>query len=255
MKSSKLNRFLLTVFLFLSCLQGFSQLVGTRIDVQSAHFSDKMWIFTEPSCTRFYDNGWDGYKMLGTSQAPQLYAVEPDGNYQIDVIPDINNTNISFTSGIDTTYTLTFTHQYLSNRYDKLYLIDSLTNKTIDIYENSAQYTFSATNRAPLTRFKIVTNLESANQPITNVATSTTEITDHTKKLKIYSFQKNICLENTGDQTGTITIYSAVTGKVFKIVPINSNKITIISTNTPTGAYVVRTVTQTDEFTTKILIL
>lgn len=159
MKTNYIKQLLVTATLFTCMLQGFSQISGTRIDVQGAYFSDQMWVFSVPTCTRYFDNGWDGYKMLGTSQAPQIYAVEPDGNYQVDAVPNFNDTYISFIAGVDTSYTLTFTNQDLALGYQTLYLIDSVANKTVDIFTTGTQYSFTASNLTPIKRFKIVTTL------------------------------------------------------------------------------------------------
>lgn len=255
MKLTKFKPLLVTIPLLLFWLQGFSQLVGSRIDVkgQSNCFSDKMWLFTVSTCTRYFDNGWDGFKMIGTSQAPQIYAVEPDGNYQIDVVSDVNNTSISFIAGMDTTYTMTFTHQYLSNKYSQLYLIDSIANKIIDIYTSGTNYTFSASNKIPVNRFKIVTGLNNQST-INSTATSVNEIKDQAKNIKIYSFQKNIYISNTGDQPGKVKVYNATTGNVITTASINSNGISTISTDVPAGTYIINCVTQNEDITTKVLV-
>jgi hypothetical protein len=136
------------------------ELVCTLIDVRGTRYSDRMWIFSVPQCTRGFDNGWDGYKMFGSPVTPQIFAMEAAGNFQVNSIPDINNSYLGFKAGEDTAYTLTFTHQLIETRYKKLYLIDSIANKTIDIYATGTKYAFVAHKTdAILKRFKIVTNL------------------------------------------------------------------------------------------------
>ena len=98
MKTTTFKSLLVKLALILMVSQVSAQnLVATRIDVKGSIYSDKMWIFTVATCTRNYDNGWDGFKMFGSPITPQLYALEPDGNYQIDVIPNINNTCLGST--------------------------------------------------------------------------------------------------------------------------------------------------------------
>lgn len=142
-------------------------LVGTRIDVQGALYSDQMWLFSASTSTRGYDWGWDGYKMFGSSLSPQLFAVEGVENYQIDVVPDLNNTCLGFIAGEDSVYTFTFTHQNLSFGYQHLYLVDSIANKTVDVYADGTKYTFTATNKTIVKRFKIVTSIPSVTIPQT----------------------------------------------------------------------------------------
>lgn len=159
MKTSTLKTLFVTLVLALSFTNTQAQLLTSiRIDVQGSRYSDQMWVFSVASCSRYFDNGWDGYKMFGTSVAPQIFALEPDGIYQVDAVPDLNNTNISFWAGEDTTYTFSFNNENLSLQYTQLYLIDLVANKTIDIFASGTKYTFNVQPSAePVNRFKIVT--------------------------------------------------------------------------------------------------
>jgi len=226
-------------------------LTGTRIDVRGARFSDQMWLFSVATCTYGYDNGWDGYKMFGTPLAPQLFAIEPDGYYQIDVVPDVNNTYLGFLAGMDTLYTFTFTHQNLAARYQSLYLIDSVANKTIDIYQSGTTYAFSASaTPEPIKRFKIVTSLPT----FSDVTQTNTVYQGKINKLLIYSSDKNIYIENPGKQEGKIKILNAGTGRIIKILPFNNDGTSIINANIPAGVYLVVGTTQTETVSTLVLI-
>jgi phenylpyruvate tautomerase PptA (4-oxalocrotonate tautomerase family) len=286
MKTTTLTSLLIKVALLLMAAQASAQdLVGTRIDVQGARFSDQMWLFSVPSCTYSFDNGWDGYKMFGTSMAPQIFAYQLDGYYQVASVPNVNNMYIGFSAGVDTTYTLTFTHQNIANQYQQLFLIDSVANKTIDIYQTGTTYTFTAlVTPEPVRRFKIVTSLPVVVIPpkdtipvvippapidtipvvvppapiVVNPPTIDTknpkDKTDKTKKLKIYSSDKNIYIENPGKQKGKMRIIHAVTGRVVKTDDFNSEGTTIINANVPSGSYVVNGVTDSENVSTTIII-
>jgi len=135
--------------------------VYTIIDVKGSRYADKMWIFSEPTCTHGFDNGWDGTKTIGSSLAPQLFSMEKDGNYQVNTVDDINETEIGFQAGEDKQYTLTFTHSNLKQRYNAVYLIDLLENKTIDITQSGSTYSFvTHSTSTPVKRFKIVTSIK-----------------------------------------------------------------------------------------------
>ena len=152
----KIRPVLVTLAVIFISLQAFSQTyTGIRIDVVGATTSDQMWVFATPGTTRGFDNGWDGYKMTGTV-ATQIYAVEAAGNFQVDAVPDMNDTYIAFQAGYDTQYTITVTAQALSAYYTGLYLIDSITNAKVDIYNTGSKYTFTATNSTPVRRFKLM---------------------------------------------------------------------------------------------------
>ena len=176
MKTSTLKSVIIVFTLMLLSIQANAQnLVGTRIDVQGSRYADQMWVFAVSGCTREFDNGWDGYKMFGTSTLiPQIFAVEPTANFQIDAVPTLNDTYISFKAGEDTVYTLTFTNQLVETLYSELYLIDSVANKKISFITTGTKYTFSVkpTDTA-VKRFKIVTvGLTAAVTPTTPVVTN-----------------------------------------------------------------------------------
>ena len=156
MKTNYFKSALVTLAVLFISFQGFSvTYTGIRIDVVGATSSDQMWVFAVPGTTRGFDNGWDGYKMTGTV-ATQIYAVESVGNFQVDAVPDMNNTYIAFQAGTDTQYTLTFTNQALSPTYSGLILVDSVANTSINVFTTGTTYTFTATNATPVKRFKLL---------------------------------------------------------------------------------------------------
>jgi uncharacterized repeat protein (TIGR02543 family) len=178
--------------------------VCTRIDVQGTSFSDRMWLFTNPDCTHTFDNGWDGFKSFGTALAPQLFAMEPDGSYQVSTTEDINNTDLGFQAGTDSNYTLSFTHQSLESRYESLFLIDLSTNTTTDITQSGTQYSFTATTTpAPVKRFKIVTSPGITTQTGNKLPGG----------LEIFSAQDLLFVNNPTAEKGNLTVYD-MSGRV-----------------------------------------
>jgi len=158
MKTSTLKSLLVVLGSFLVMQHSFA-VINTYIVLKGAQSFDQMWLVSIPICTNGFDNGWDGYKMIASSASVQLYAAEPAGNFQIDAIPDFNNTYLAFKPGVDTEYTMTFNNQSLEDQYQQLFLIDSVANKVIDIYTTGTQYTFTAEPSAvAVKRFKIVTS-------------------------------------------------------------------------------------------------
>ena len=260
MKTDLLKSLLVNMALLMIVFHAYSQdLVGTRIDVQGTRFSDQMWLFSVASCTNNFDNGWDGFKMFGTSLAPQLFALEPDGDYQVASIPDFNDTYLGFSAGIDSVYTFTFTHQNLAKDYQQLYLIDSVANKTVNIYQSGTTYTFTASaTTSPVKRFKIVTSnpadLDSIPTPTSYVTTGLNQPNSGDKNIKIYYSDKDIYIENASAQKGKMILFSSETGKVLKTVDFNSDGRSIINTDAPRGVYVVNCVTQSNNVSTKIIV-
>jgi hypothetical protein len=256
MKTTTFKKVLFKLALLMMIAQVSAQdLVGTRIDVQGTRFSDQMWVFSVASCTYNFDNGWDGYKMFGTSMAPQLFVMEPDGYYQVASIPDVNNTYLGFSAGIDSVYTFTFTHQNLTNRYKQLYLIDSVSNKVVDIYTSGTKYSFKAqTSLTPIRRFKIVTSkpvdLNQSGSMLTNVD----QVKSSIKNLRIYYAENNIYIENTAHQKGMLMLLNAQTGRVLKTEDFKAEGTSIIKADVPKGIYVVNGVTLSENVSEKIII-
>ncbi|MDD3322033.1 MAG: choice-of-anchor Q domain-containing protein [Paludibacter sp.] len=212
----------------------------TVVSLNGTHSGDRMWLITDPLCTRNFDNGYDGYKISGASINASIYAVEPDGNYQVDAINDINNTELMFKPGIDSTYTLTFTHQNLSSTYPALYLIDLMENKTINISQNSSKYSFTAkANLNPLKRFKIVTS--------PGLTTDMKNEVESFKPLSILISNKTIRVQNNTSEKGKLLIYD-VSGKLIDTSSFNSNSETLITKSFKSGVYSAKAITNENKF-------
>lgn len=274
MKTTTIKQLLVKLALILVVSNASAQdLVGMRIDVnKGSNYTDKVWLYSVPSCSNSFDNGWDAYKEIGSKLVPQLFALESDGEYQIDVTNNFNNTYLGFIAGKDSVYTLTFTHQNIESGYTKLYLIDLIANKTIDIYTDGATYTFTANNKTAVKRFKIVSNALVATTVPTSVNdTLTTPTTPQnvsvapyiggqdakvikTKKIKVYATQKMIVVSNECKKSGELSLYNAMSGKLVKEAKFDASGTTVIETAEPFGSYVVYAQTQ-DEVLSKTVIL
>mgnify|MGYP001810278639 CR=1 FL=1 len=196
-----------------------------KINLNGALAGDVMWIFHEPSTTRAYDNGWDGTKYAGDTGNPLIYASEATGNFQINTVPDLNETNITFKSGDELNYTLTFTNENLALNYNALFLFDTMTSQVIDILQSGTQYTFtaSATRTNMSNRFKILTY-----NPLDNPIAA--------PGVKYYTFNKQLIIENSTNQNGTIVVYNTY-GKECLRVPFTAQSVLKKSVVLPRGGY------------------
>ncbi len=216
--------------------------VGSRIDLIGSQYADKMWIFTDPSCTSSFDNGYDAYKLAGSALTPQIYAMEASDNYQIDAVNDINNIYLGFSAGQDTNLKLVFTHQNIES-YGSIYLVDLVANKTIDITASGTEYAFSAVNNLATKRFKIITQSTGISAP-----------SDNNAKLKIFNTQEAIFIQNSTDNTASYMLYS-VSGKLIERVSVDANSLKTISTNgLNAGVYIAKSETETEKVTQRIII-
>jgi len=222
-----------------------SDKVYTIIDVKGNSFADRMWLFTDNNCTHSFDNGWDGSKLLGSALNPQLYAQEIDGNYQIDAVDNVNNTYLAFQAGVDTYYTLTFTHENIESTYSALYLIDmGNNNKVTDITLSGTQYTFTATSTpTAVNRFKIVTSL--------GVATQNENIGNGS--LKIHNFESTIFIDNKKSVDGEFKLYN-LSGQLVKQIQFSANCISNHRVDLSPGSYIIKAEAGTERVTENLII-
>jgi len=221
--------------------------VYTIIDVKGARYSDKMWLFTDGTCSHNFDNGWDGYKVFGAASAPQIYAMESDGNYQINAVDDVDNTVVGFQAGEDSVYTFTFNHQNLDLYYKTLLLVDSLESKVVDISQNGSVYNFKATsNSATQKRFKIVTSA--------NISTESNEIKNGiSSELTVFANKNSIYIINNTSQCGDLILYD-MKGQVVLKSLFSSSKETVIPMKSQSGVYLVKVTTAKVAFSTNIFL-
>jgi len=216
--------------------------IYTIIKVKGKRYSDCMWIFSDPNCSHNFDNGWDGEKIMGSPLAPQLFAMENDGDYQVNSVDDINNTYLGFQAGEDSENTLTFTHKNIESRYEGLYLVDLMENKTIDITQSGTEYIFSAgLSKTPTKRFRIITN--PVIKDTTYMATG----------LSIFSSQGTVFLHNRTNENGYILLYD-MTGRMLQKLDFDASGITSFPLSLTPGTYIVKALTNKEEITKRLVL-
>jgi hypothetical protein len=135
------------------------------VELQSQHSFDRVWLLYEPTASKHFDNGWDGYKIMNKDKtAAMIYANEPAGNLQVNTVSDFNNMYLHFVPGKDDSYTLKIANNNIDEVYPSLYLIDLHEQKTLPIASDTTRYNFSTTNLDySNNRFRIVTDLDASN--------------------------------------------------------------------------------------------
>jgi hypothetical protein len=212
-----------------------------RIDLKTdTVIVDRMWIFNEENCTRSFDNGWDGPKMLPASGTPALCAIEKDGLYQVNSVNDMDETKLGFRKGTETEYSLTFYPKNLQQRYPAVYLLDEVANQAVKI-ENETVYSFTATGTENLQqRFRIVTRYYEKGEP------------EEETQIKVFSSKGHIVIDNLSSENGEALIYDMAGRKVGQ-EKFFANNITVFG-DYPTGAYVVRAVSKKETETKRIVV-
>ena len=215
--------------------------VFTKVEVSGKYSSDCMWIFTNKNCKHGFDNGWDGTKIPGAAITSQFFAMEPDGNYQIDAVDDMNETYLGFSAGQDYNYTLKFTHQNIESKYENLYLIDLANNNCVDITADGSEYHFQAFSTPnAVKRFKIA-------------STKPGDVQSQSA-LKVLQQQGNIVIQNGSDSKGELYLYS-LSGMMVQKLNFAANSLNSFNSDQlEKGIYIVKASTSTEKITQKILI-
>ena len=218
--------------------------IGTMIDVIGTNYSDRMWLLDDVACTKSFDNGYDGSKLLGFDEVSQLYGMEADGIYQIDAVNDLNNTFLGFQPGTETSFKLVFKHQNIDLKYSKMYLVDFIANSTTDITQTGTEYSFTSTSTDVVKRFKILA---------TTGTTTGLDKNNESSSLNIFNSDNTIVINNKSNFEGKLTIFDTM-GRLLKVSNFGSNAITNIITNLGKGTYIVKAVVNSEK-TSKCIIL
>lgn len=207
---------------------------------------DVMWLFSNPTTTRGIDNGWDAVKILQVvAGTPVLYSKNETGSYQINALPDIHNTEISFRPGYkDTEYTITINNENIESEYQNVYLFDIETGIITNITANNTEYTFNGGDYVNRIRFKILTALP-----------STTEVEKEptSKTLNIFSSDNYIFTDNTTSERYNLEIFDQ-TGRKVKSFISEANSLQSLETELNPGVYIVRNSSEQHIQSTRVLI-
>ena len=220
------------------------QKVGTMIDVIGTKFSDRMWIMADANCTRSFDNGYDGPKLLGFTEVSQLYGLEEDGIYQIDAVKDLNDTYLGFQPGTETNFKLVFNHQNTESNYSSIYLVDLVANITTDITQSGTEYQFTATAADATKRFKILTT-----------TTTTTGIgkTAESSSLTIFNSNNTFVINNSSSSAGKLTIFDNM-GRTMQVSNFVANGLSTLPTNLGKGTYIIKAVVNSEKVSKCIIL-
>jgi hypothetical protein len=154
--------------------------------------------------------------------------MESDGIYQINAVNDINNTQLGFQAGSEKNLKLVFTHQN-TEIYSKIYLVDLVDNKTVDITASGTEYSFTSNDTDPVNRFKIIST--------TGVTTSNVDIDNN--DLRIINQDNKLIIDSKLADNGKLQIFD-LAGKLQASFNFDGNAISTLTTSLPKGIYVAR---------------
>ena len=254
MKTIKTTKILATLIFTISFVWSFAQdtRTCTVIEVSDGIYNDKVWLFSVPNTTKGFDNGWDGYKFLSNTPAPQIYVKSTDGNFQVSTTSNIHEEEINFIPGNSENYTLTFTHTDLNVTYKALYIHDRINGKTTDIFAQGCTYTFSAKTGDRKDRFVILTSSNTDDQKKEPDNRSIKE--NKAKSVKVFGNEGRLSINNPNKTNALIRIFNAQNGTFIKEKTINPENKICFESNLDIGAYVVAVSVENDVYSSTILL-
>lgn len=214
-----------------------------RLTLSAENTGDVMWLFSEPETSRDFDNGWDGRKMGGDAGTPMLFSHNETGNYQINAMDDIDETDIAFRAGnADTEYTITFNHgDGLMGKYVDMYCEDLVTGAIINISEDNTEYSFQSTNTNIHSRFKI-----HATKVISDVNK------EEIMPVYVYADGRNLVINNASKESSRIDLYDTL-GRLFVSYQVEGGEMQTYQPNVQQGTYIVK-VTNSKIRSTKVVL-
>ena len=113
--------------------------------------ADKLYFFQRADFeTLGFDNGWDGYKLLGEDYAAEIYSIRGNNKLAVDAVPELDETEIGFKAGTQANeYTFSFEYD---EQEEPLYLYDKDTQEFTEI-TNESTYSFVTSDRKEHARF------------------------------------------------------------------------------------------------------
>ncbi|MBN2764818.1 MAG: T9SS type A sorting domain-containing protein [Paludibacteraceae bacterium] len=207
------------------------EFVYSVVEVISDRFVDKMWLFSDPSLSKSFNPGWDGYKFMGSTITPQIYGRYNTSSFQVHAVDDYDNTELGFRPGTESKYLLKFSHHKVTESYPQLYLIDLFENKTTDISQSGSTYEFSAlAGDVAATRFRIVRS-----------PGMTTSLNENTfSAIHINYVDGKLLVHNNSNENGYIQLFDT-SGRILGEYQYGAKSTSEHILNVTPGTYLVRT--------------
>jgi PKD repeat protein len=184
------------------------------LKIEGNNYSDRVFIAVREDATDGFDSQYDAYDMRGRVEAPQMFIVDNNIQYSIDVLPKIDKHSV-FPIGIEVgdkgVYSISMPKTDFASQFEEIYLVDLLLNKKIDIAAGQS-YVFEASPNDPANRFELR-------------FASPMQIVEQTTDILIYASQQNLII--TGASEGDyVTIYDLL-GHIVLRQRLNAREVQI----------------------------
>ncbi len=221
-----------------------------EITVTGNGYADQTYINFNEDATTGFDNQYDGYKLYGLEEAPQLYSTQGENILRVNVLPKVS-TGLFIPLGLEVTaeteYTIVVNGLSSFGQGVSVYLEDLKENVMIDL-SNQIDYTFIASPTDAPGRFILHFGVLAVEElPLTAAIQE--------DAVYIYSNENSIYIKNKEENelSGNLMVYNIMGQKVLdtRLENVKLNKVDLY---TETGYYVVKVFTEKGVYSQKVFI-
>jgi hypothetical protein len=213
---------------------------------------DETFIHFYEGATEGFDKAYDAFQLPGkrlpempgmTNEVPQLYSIIPGELLSINILPP-SKEHVIVQLGLEpknaTSFSITASELESFNPETRIYLQDTKENVVIDLRETDT-YEFTGSSSDRVDRFLLhfsPTKIELKESPFIDV--------------DVWSYDKNIFIDNGQNIQGEVTVYNMMGQKVYHgTLEGNLNTIGMTSQS---GYYIVKVINDQNLKTTKVFI-
>jgi hypothetical protein len=140
--------------------------------------------------------------MRTSNKSAALFARETSGDYQVNTVDNLDNTNICFVPGGDSKYKLKIVSRNIHDVYGSLCIIDLFKNKVIELGSDTTEYEFTSENiNQPQNRFRVISSLSSI-----------LDDDEEDKLIDIMQIEDVVLIDNRANEKGSYYIYNTSGG-------------------------------------------
>ncbi|MDP1622512.1 MAG: T9SS type A sorting domain-containing protein [Bacteroidales bacterium] len=213
------------------------------LKVEGNNYWDQTQVHINSLASAGYEAEFDAAKLIGSTDAPQIYSMIPDHQLSINTLSELNGSSViqfGFQPGSVNNFTITASGIESFTPSTEFYLEDLIANKIQNLKVNPV-YTFSAAPGQDKHRF----NMHFSPVGIQDAKAAT--------GIKIYSSGKTIYVNIQSEMKGSIVVYNLLGIEIARkdIQSLSMNKINL---DVPTGFYLVKVDGDSNTSTGKVFI-
>jgi PKD repeat protein len=214
-----------------------------RLVAKNSSFSDETLIRFIPESSFEFDGNFDGYKLDGIPEAPQIFTIQDNERFSINTMPSISEDLIvpmGLASGIPGSITLEL-QEIVNLEHQKLFLEDLKTGLFYDL-DHGFQQTVNIDPQDHPVRFKI--HFKDVNLEVQE---------NNLNPFQIYTFQNHLYVRSSDDRPFQITVFDLSGRYVYK-KSFSDRGIKKIELKLSPGHYIVKAYNEKQIRTSKIFL-